>query len=171
MMKRVGVSTKQRIWHAMKRNEIIQFLQSSRFFRNLAHESVCKVASLCREAAFDSGESVFRQGDSCDHLYIIIDGQVHLERTMNMGDRRGRVVIDTLGKGRTLGCWSALLGDPHEVMSTATCQKPTVLLMINGRDLRQMMMAKSSFGFEMMERLCFLLRDRLQAAYGAMDRF
>jgi signal-transduction protein with cAMP-binding, CBS, and nucleotidyltransferase domain len=155
----------------MKSDEIIQFLQDSRFFRNLAHESICKVASLCREAAFETGESVFKQGDSGEHLFIIVEGQVHLERAINMGNRRGSVVIDTLGKGRTLGCWSAVLGEPHALMSTATCQKPTVLLMINGRDLRQMMMEKSSFGFEMMERLCFLLRDRLQAAYGAMDRF
>lgn len=155
----------------MKSNEIIQFLHDSKFFRNLAHESICKVASLCREAAFETGESVFKQGASGEHLYIIQKGQVHLERAMNMGSRRGRVIIDTLGKGRTFGCWSALLGESHVLMSTATCQKPTVLLKINGRDLRQMMMEKSSFGFEMMERLCFLLRDRLQAAYGAMDRF
>jgi signal-transduction protein with cAMP-binding, CBS, and nucleotidyltransferase domain len=155
----------------MKSDEIIQFLQNSRFFGNLAHGSICKVASLCREAAFATGESVFKQGDSGEHLYIIVEGQVHLERTINMGNRKGSLVIDTLGKGRTLGCWSAVLGEPHALMSTATCQNPTVLLMINGCDLRQMMMEKSSFGFEMMERLCFLLRDRLQAAYGAMDRF
>jgi CRP-like cAMP-binding protein len=155
----------------MKSNEIIQRLQNSRFFRNLAHESVCKVATLCREAAFETGEAVFKQGDSGEHLYIIVEGQIHLERAMNMGNRKGSIVIDTMGKGRTLGCWSTLLGESHVLMSTATCQKPTVLLMINGRQLRQMMMEKSSFGFEMMERLCFLLRDRLQAAYGAMDRF
>jgi signal-transduction protein with cAMP-binding, CBS, and nucleotidyltransferase domain len=171
MMKRADVSACQRLQHDMKSDEIIQLLQNSRFFKNLAYESVCKVASLCREAAFETGVSVFKQGDSGEHLYIIQKGRVHLERAMNMGDRRGSVVIDTLGKGRTFGCWSTLLGESHVLMSTATCQKPTVLQMINGLDLRQMMMEKSSFGFEMMERLCFLLRDRLQAAYGAMDRF
>lgn len=159
------------IEHDMKSDDIIRFLHDSRFFGNLAHESICKVASLCRVAAFETGESVFKQGDSGEHLYIIQTGRVHLERAMDMGNRKGRVIIDTLGKGRTFGCWSAVLGEPHVLMSTATCQKPTVLLMIKGRDLRQMMMEKSSFGFEIMERLCFLLRNRLQAAYGAMDRF
>ena len=159
------------IEHAMKSDEVIQFLHNSRFFKNLAHESICKVASLCREAAFETGESVFKQGASGEHLYTIQTGQVHLERVMNMGSHKGRVIIDTLGKGRTFGCWSTLLGEPHVLMSTATCQKPTLLLMINGRDLRRMMTEKSGFGFEIMERLCFLLRDRLQAAYGAMDRF
>jgi CRP-like cAMP-binding protein len=146
-------------------------LQNSRFFRNLAPESICKVASLCREVAFEIGESVFKQGDSGEYLYIIVEGRVHLERAINMGNRRGSVAIDTLGKGRTMGCWSAVLGESHALMSTATCQQPTVVLIINGRDLRRMMMETSSFGFEIMERLCFLLRNRLQAAYGAMDRF
>lgn len=155
----------------MKSDDIIRLLQGSNFFKNLADENIRKVASLCREVTFDIGESVFDQGDFCEHLYIIIKGQVHLERSMDMGSRKGRVLIDALGKGRTFGCWSVLLGEKHILMSTATCQKPTTFLMVKGQDLRRMMMEKTTFGFDMMERLCFLLRDRLQAAYGAMDRF
>jgi CRP-like cAMP-binding protein len=154
----------------MKSDEIIQVLQGSKFFRNLVDESIHKVASLCRKVSFEAGESVFKQGDYGEHLFIIIEGQVHLERSMNIGARKGRVLIDSLGKGRTFGCWSALLGEPHVLMSTAACQKPTLLLMIKGRDLRQMMTENISFGFDIMERLCFLLSDRIQAAYGAMDR-
>lgn len=155
----------------MKSDEIFQVLQYSIFFRNLPDESIRKVASLCRAVTYEAGESVFKQGDYGEHLYTIAQGQVHLERSMNMGNRKGRVLIDTLGKGRTLGCWSALLGESHVLMSTATCQKPTLLLELKGCDLRRMMTEKIGFGFDIMERLCFLLRDRIEAAYGAMDRF
>ena len=155
----------------MKDEEIIQVLQNSKFFRNLADENIRKVASLWRTVTYSTGEAVFKQGDYGEHLYLIVEGQIHLERSMNMGNRRGRALIDTLGKGRTLGCWSALLGEPHVLMSTASCQKPTSLLVLTGRDLRRMMTENKSFGFDIMERLCFLLRDRIQAAYGAMDRF
>ncbi len=34
----------------------------------------------------------------------------------------------------------------------------------------EMMMDNSKLGFNILERLCFLLRDRLQAAYGAMEK-
>ena len=51
------------------------------------------------------------------------------------------------------------------------CEKPSHVLKIKGTDLRRMMEASVEFGFDIMERLCFLLRDRIQAAYGAMDRF
>lgn len=154
----------------MKNEKIHRVLQNSRFFCSLADETIEKVAQLCQEVAFDTGESVFKQGDYGEHLYIIIDGQVFLERSMNLGGRKGRVLIDTLGKGRALGCWSTLLGEPHVLMSTATCQRPTTLLTIKGRDLRQAMTQSITFGFDVMERLCLLLRDRIQAAYGAMDR-
>lgn len=154
----------------MNSDKIIKVLQESKFFRNLADESIHKVASLCRKLTFDGGQSVFKQGDYGEHLFIIIEGQVHLERSMNMGTRKGRILIDTLGKGRTFGCWSALLGEPHVLMSTAACQKPTHLLVIKSRDLRQMMTENINFGLDIIGRLCFLLSDRIQAAYGAMDR-
>lgn len=155
----------------MDTDVIIQVLQNSQFFRNLAHENLRKVASLCREVNFEAGDWVFKQGDYGEHLFIIVEGLIHLERSMNMGGRKGQVTIDTLGKGRTLGCWSALLGEPHALMSGAICEKPSHLLKIRGDALRQMMTENISFGFDLMERLCFLLRDRIQAAYGAMDRF
>ena len=55
-------------------------------------------------------------------------------------------------------------------MASAACQKPTTVVAIRGSDLRQMMMDNSKLGFNVLERLCFLLRDRLQSAYGAMEK-
>jgi CRP-like cAMP-binding protein len=155
----------------MEIEEILNVLQNSKFFRNLAVENLTRVASLCQEESFYVGDCVFKQGEYGEHLFIIVQGYIHLERTMTVGDRDVYTVIDTLGKGRTLGCWSALLGEPHVLMSTAVCHKPSFLLKIKGNDLRKMMTENLDFGFDLMERLCFLLCDRLQAAYGAMDRF
>lgn len=154
----------------MKNDEIIQVLQTSKFFRDLAFKDIKRVATLCRTATYKAGECVFKQGDYGEYLWIIAEGQIHLERSMNVVGRKGRVLIDTLGKGRALGCWSALLGESHVLMSSAICQKPTTVIVITGRDLRQMMKEESNFGFNIMEQLCFLLRERIQAAYGAMDR-
>jgi len=56
------------------------------------------------------------------------------------------------------------------LMSSAACQKPTTILAVKGADLRQMMIGNTELGFNIMERLCFLLRDRLQATYGAMEK-
>jgi hypothetical protein len=54
-------------------------------------------------------------------------------------------------------------------MSSAVCRKPTKVLLIKGTDLRQMMMEDNNLGFNLLERLSFLLLDRLRGAYKAME--
>jgi hypothetical protein len=55
-------------------------------------------------------------------------------------------------------------------MSSAACQKPTRLLVLRGTDLRKMMQENRALGFTILEKLCFLLRDRIEGAYGAMEK-
>ena len=154
----------------MERSKVEDAIGKSEFFRGLDRVYLVKVASLCRVQTFKPGEYVFCQGDSGEDLYIIAYGHISLERSVDLGTRRGNDVIDVLGKGRTLGCWSTLLGEPHNLMSSAICQKPTELVVIKGKDLREMMVSDSELGFVLLERLCFLLRDRIQGAFGAMEK-
>jgi hypothetical protein len=44
------------------------------------------------------------------------------------------------------------------------------VLVIKGAVLRRMMIENRELGFNILERLCFLLRDRIQSAYGAMEK-
>ena len=154
----------------MKTTDIEQVLRESEFFKNFEAPVLKKISKLGRIHALKSGEHVFRQGDFGEHIYIIIDGYVILERSTDLGHRSGRVVIDMLGKGRFLGCWSTILDEPHILMSSAFCQKPTELVSIRGAELRAVMLSNTALGFSVMERLCLLLRDRIQAAYGALEK-
>jgi CRP-like cAMP-binding protein len=154
----------------MQPSEIEQTLQSCEFFKGLGEEEIADIAGICRISTCDTGQHLFRQGDFGEHLYIIAEGQIYLERSRDLGTRKGSVVIETLGKGRVLGCWSTMLGEPHILMSSAVCQGPTTVLAVKGTELRNMMTDNTNFGFNIMEKLCFLLRDRIQAAYGAMER-
>ena len=154
----------------MNRKEIEHVLETCKFFKGLEKSHIEKISGLCTVKRYESGEYVFRQGDFGEHLYIIAEGHIFLERSIDLGNRKGNVVIEALGKGRILGCWSTLLGESHFLMSSATCQKPTRVAAIKGSDLRQMMIDNSKLGFNILERLCFLLRDRIQSAYGAMEK-
>ncbi len=147
-----------------------QILGKAKFLRNLPEKGLTRIAETCQIRNYEAGEFIFRQGDFGEHLYIIIDGRVYLERSVDLGVRQGKVVIDTLGKGRTLGCWSTLLGEPHTLMSSACCQEPTRVVFFKGEDVRGLMIDDTELGFHIMERLCFLLSDRIRAAYGAMEK-
>lgn len=154
----------------MNTSDIETALEESEFFRKLKKEDIRKIAPLCKLTAYDAGEFVFQQGDYGERLYIIADGQVYLERSLDMGNRKANVVIETLGKGRVIGCWATLLDDPHILMTTASCQKPTRVVSLKGTDLRKLMQEEGEIGFLVLERLCFLLKDRVQAAYGALEK-
>jgi CRP/FNR family transcriptional regulator, cyclic AMP receptor protein len=154
----------------MANPEIQSTLNSCGFLKNISKEHLDTISDFCDIDHYKAGTYVFRQGDFGEDLYIIVDGYVFLERAMDIGSHKGSVVIDALGKGRTLGCWSTLLGEPHVLMSSANCQKDSTVIRLKGRQLRKCMEEDTPFGFFMLERLCFLLRERIQAAYGAMDK-
>ena len=154
----------------MENSEIHRVLESCEFFKGLELNHIEKIASLCQVDNYEPGEYIFRQGDFGEHLYIIATGHIFLERSMNLGMRKGSVVIGILGKGRVFGCWSTLLDEPHNLMCSATCQKPTTVVAMKGADLRNMMLSNVELGFNVLEKLCFLLRDRIQGAIGAMEK-
>ena len=154
----------------MNRTEIEHILETCEFFKLLEKNYIEQIAGLSTVKQYKSGEYAFRQGDFGGNLYIIVEGHIFLERSTDLGNRKGNVVIEALGKGRVLGCWSTLLGESHILMSSATCQKQTKVVVIKGSDLRQMMIDNTKLGFSILERLCFLLRDRIQSAYGAMEK-
>lgn len=154
----------------MERSQIIQTLSGSEFFLGFGEQDIDEIADICEARTVDTGACLFQQGDLGEDLFIVAEGKVHLERAMNMGERKGKVTIDVLGKGRVLGCWSTLLEKPHVLMSTAVCQRPSLVLAMKGVRLRALMTRNRELGFNVLERLCLLLRDRIQAAYGALDK-
>jgi len=154
----------------MDREEIIDAIMRSEFFEGLKDVEVDPIVALCWEKKLDVGEYVFEQGDFGEQLYIIVEGQVILERSVDLGVRKGTVTIEALARGRVLGSWATLLNQRHLLMSSAVCQKPTRVLAMRGADLRNLMLANKELGFYIMEKFCFLLKDRIQAAYGAMEK-
>jgi CRP-like cAMP-binding protein len=154
----------------MDRSKIEQILESCEFFKGLEKSDIRRIATLCHIDTYDGGEYVFRQGDFGEHLYVIAEGQISLERSVDLGTRTGSAVIGILGKGRVFGCWSTLLDGSYNYMSSALCQKPTKALLMKGEDLRQMMLDSKTLGFRVLERLCLVLRSRIEGAYGAMEK-
>ena len=154
----------------MSQSEIVQALINCEICKDFDQNDIDAISGLCQIKSLKAGEYVFQQGDYGEHLYVIAEGQVFLERSVNLGSRRGTVTIATLGKGRVLGCWSTLLGEPHILMSSAPCQKPTKLIVIKGADIRGLILSNKDLGFKIMEQFCFLLRDRIQDAYGALEK-
>ena len=153
----------------MDRSEIISLLENCDFFKGMQKDDLEEMANLWSVEAYAAGDHIFRQGTPGDRIYIVAKGNVFLERSLDLGIRKGTASIGMLSKGKVFGCWSSLLNEEHTLMSSALCRKPTTVLSVKGADLRNIMLRDNVLGFRILERFCLLLRDRLKGAYEAME--
>ena len=136
----------------------------------LTQEEINPIISLCHTEQYQPGEAIFHQGDQGNKIYIIKEGQVSLERSVDLGGRKAQLSIAILGPGRALGSWLTLLGESHCLMSSALCTRRTEVITIEGPALREELRKNLPAGFKVMERLAFMLRERLRGVYGAMEK-
>ena len=152
----------------MTSSEIIQALHGCELFRTLDSEAIGQIAKLCQFEACEAGDTIITQGEYGTKLYLIAEGQVALTRSVTLGTRQGTLTIALLGKGRGLG-WSALICEPCNASASAVCQKPTRLVSLEGTQLRELLYLRPEVGFKVMERLTYVLNDRIRSAYSAID--
>jgi len=150
-------------------SEIMDVLENCELFKGLNKDEIEKIAGLGHVETYEAGENIINQGDLGDKLYIIAEGHVFLERAIDLGTRKGSAIITILGRGKALGSWSTMLGETHTLGSSAICRKPTKVVVIKGPALRELMLDNFQLGFKILEGLCFILRNRIRGAYGAME--
>ena len=156
----------------MVSSEVIEGLRTCELFALLNQEEIqmltASLATECEIETYEAGDPIFEQGGHSAKLYIIIEGQVLLERSLNIGDKTSKWPLGLLGKGRAMG-WSALLYGPRYVTASAICRKPTRLISIEGTSLRSVLGREPGVGFRVMDRLACMLGDRLRVAYNTME--
>ena len=59
---------------------ITELLRNVSIFRDLDTGELARVAEVCREQEFVSGEYIFREGESGNRLYLIVEGEVRISR-------------------------------------------------------------------------------------------
>ncbi len=152
--------------------EIVEGLRASELFALLNEEEIRlltdSLAHACHIARYKAGDHIFDQGEHSASLYIIADGQVLLQRSLNLGNRTATLPLGILGKGRAMG-WSSLLYGPRYLTASAICQKSTQVISIEGSSLRSALEKAPEIGFRVMDRLACMLGERLRAAYNTME--
>ena len=152
--------------------EIIEGLRTSELFALLKEDEIetltSSLATACEIERHEAGDHIFEQGEHSANLYIIADGQVLLQRSLNLGNRTATLPLGILGKGRAMG-WSSLLYGPQYLTASAICQKPTQVISIESASLRSVLEKEPTIGFRVMDRLACMLGERVRAAYNTME--
>jgi CRP/FNR family transcriptional regulator, cyclic AMP receptor protein len=141
------------------------------FFRGLAPGDIQFLTGCAKNARFEAGQVIFREGEDADQFYLIRDGRVALE---NFTPGRGPAPILTLDAGDPLG-WSWLV-PPYKWRFDARAIETTRVFALDGKCLRGKCDQDPRFGYELLKRIAAIIAERLHATrlqmldvYGAHD--
>jgi CRP-like cAMP-binding protein len=136
---------------------VLSTLQRHPFTEAFLAKHVEKLGSLATRVRFERDQIIFREGDECSELYLIVSGLVALE--MVAPDHVLRV--QTLSSGDELG-WSALLMGKRKHFQARGLERVEALA-FDGGELLAACKEDPSFGFVLMHRLLSVVSERLQA--------
>ncbi len=129
--------------------EKVIFLKSVDIFKHATVEELGGVAALTKEVHFEPGETIFREGDPVDAIYLILKGRVAVEGN-------GKLVRE-VGERQAIGTVAAL--DLGPAIHTVKALNPVQALNLNAQDLQDIL----SLDFELVQAviraLCQLVRE------------
>ena len=134
------------------------WLREHPFFRDLPPGDIQFLAGCAKNARFQAGQVIFREGEDADQFYLIRDGKVALE-VLTPG--RGSAPILTLGAGDVLG-WSWLI-PPYNWRFDARAIETTRAFALDGKCLRGKCDEDPRLGYELLKRIAATIAERLHA--------
>ena len=127
-------------------------------FHGMRREHLALLAERAKAGTFNSGETLFREGEPANEFYLIESGKIALE-TQAAAD--GTATVQTLGPGDVLG-WSWLFA-PFVWHFRAVAVEPTSVVVLSGAHLLATSENNHDFGYELMKRVAQIVIRRLQA--------
>lgn len=135
------------------------YMEQHPFFHGLPAELIDILVPHAQDIFVPAQTKVFRQDTEADFFYVVLDGEVQVEVPSLIGEP---AVIQRLGPGKMLG-WSWLI-PPHRWHFDARATKPTRLLQLDGKALRETCRKDTTLGYPLLERAAVLMMERLEAA-------
>lgn len=114
--------------------EKVLLLQDLEFFAFAHTEHLSDFAALCKLVEVGKSSVLFRRGDPCPSLYLLVRGKVTIETDSGDAETVHSDVLD---------CWAFFAQRPHRY--TAQSLEECTLLMVSFQDLAELMTAEPEF--------------------------
>jgi Fe-S cluster biogenesis protein NfuA len=125
------------------------------FFEGLSDADLRLLAPFFAPQAYESGMTVFDQGDRADFLYLVVKGEVVIHYKPDDGPM---MIVTRVPPGGVFG-WSAAMGNPVYT-SGADCTHETGTVRIRGLDLRMLCKKHQAVGKIILDRLAAVIAER-----------
>lgn len=147
-------------------------IRSVQLFSSLAEHAVSQVAAIAHEEAHRKGDTLFEYGDPGDKLYLILEGQIRVTRTIA---GLGEEALAVLGPGEVFGEMALLDESPRS--ADAKVHSQCRLLAITKEDFDDLLFRDKALAYEVLWSTVNLLVSRLRATndkvtlFGASAKF
>jgi CRP/FNR family transcriptional regulator, cyclic AMP receptor protein len=132
--------------------EIILALKSTPLFRNVPGEGLKRLSDFIQEKTARAGESIFREEDLGDEMYLVRSGQVSIQQELPSGPAQ----LDLVEPGGYFG-EMAIIDDLPRTAS-ARAEVDTSLLVLHKNDFRAAVQDYPDIAFEIFREFTKRLR-------------
>jgi CRP-like cAMP-binding protein len=131
-------------------------LKTVDLFQDIPGELLSQISQISRTKNYEQGEVIFKEGDSGDSMFIVINGEVSIKKKEK--------IIAKLEKGASLGEMALLDNEPRS--ANAVADKDSVLLKINQDVFYELMEGNA----DIMKQIVRLLTSRLRDANSRLEQ-
>ena len=131
------------------------FLKGVNMFETMSADELKILSNISREIQIEAGKVLFEQGDSCDYLYVIVDGEIEI--ILNQ-ENAGPRILATLGPPTSFG-EIALFGDEGR-SAGARASKDASLLGIEKEPLLELIHEHPTISIAIIGQLAGIIRSQ-----------
>jgi CRP/FNR family transcriptional regulator, dissimilatory nitrate respiration regulator len=133
------------------------WLRNTELFSGLEELQLGVILSHSSVESFPEGRTIFHRGDEAHRLYVLIEGIVTL--AVETGEKID-MMTSTIDKEGAIFGMPCLL-EPFRYNVTATCLKPSKVLIIAADQMLKLIEQDLKMGMEIMRKLAFIYFNRL----------
>jgi CRP/FNR family cyclic AMP-dependent transcriptional regulator len=132
-------------------------LRHAAVFADLTDGELVLVAEICKEQRFKFGQTIFKEGEPGNRLYLIADGEVRISRQI---PGSGEEALTVLKRGACFGEMSVF--DRSERSTDAIANTDTTLITITRSDFEILLDFNRDIAFKVLWAVVRLLSSRLR---------
>ena len=144
----------------------VTLLKQAAIFADLDEGELARVLEVCKEQKFQGAETVFKEGEPGNRLYIIAEGEVRISRNI---PGSGEEALAVLKKGACFGEMAIL--DRSERSTDAIANADSILVTITRSDFELLMDFNRDIAYKVLWAVVRLLSARLRVTNDNLRSF
>lgn len=141
-------------------------LKRDGFFEGFSEKEIAEFLKACTVQSFGPDERVVQENDTSRDLFIILSGEVRIEKVLYAGDEKE---LGVLGQGEFFGEMAFLDGSPRS--ASAACVEESVILSMSRSSFEKLAARRPGIAYKVTMKIAGALAERLRTSNNMIESF